>query len=57
MANLNGKYLSDFEKIKKRIEKLSAKSPEPPFEQKMHPPVPRLPSRFGQVNPPLRLIL
>ncbi|MBR2639979.1 MAG: hypothetical protein IKL18_07440 [Oscillospiraceae bacterium] len=28
MANLNGKYLSDFEKIKKRIEKLSAKSPE-----------------------------
>ena len=29
-----------------------AKSPEPNSEQKMQPPVPAVPSRFGQVKPP-----
>ena len=30
---------------------LAAKSPEPPSEQKIHPPVEMLPSLFGQVHP------
>ena len=29
----------------------SAKSPEPPSEQKVQPPYPSVPSRFGQVQP------
>ena len=29
----------------------AAKSPEPPSEQKVQPPVPSVPSRFGQVQP------
>ena len=29
----------------------AAKSPEPPSEQKVQPPTPSVPSRFGQVQP------
>ena len=32
-------------------------APLPPAEQKMHPPVPIVPSLFGQLNPPLIAIL
>ena len=34
-----------------------ANSPEPPTLQNMHPPVPRVPSLFGHVQPISRLIL
>lgn len=36
---------------------LSAKSPLPPLEQKIHPPVAIFPSLFGQVKPAFILIL
>ncbi len=36
------------------VDAFAAKSPEPPSEQKMHPPVDTVPSLLGQVAPLVR---